>query len=79
MRPRILPILKLCDAFRIEADRIEAELEMPAKEHPVCRRFLEKPGVGAITALSFYTAIEYPTRFRRCDDVAAYLGLTPRI
>jgi transposase len=79
MRPRVLPILKLCEEFRIEADRIEAELDMLAKEHPVCRRFLEIPGVGAITALSFYTAIEDPTRFRRCDDVAAYLGLTPKI
>ncbi len=37
------------------------------------------PGVGAITALSFFTAIEEPSRFHRADDVAAYLGLTPRI
>ena len=40
---------------------------------------MEIPGVGAITALSFFTAIEEPARFRRADDVAAYLGLTPRI
>ena len=31
------------------------------------------------TALSFFTAIEEPSRFRRADDVAAYLGLTPRV
>jgi transposase len=40
---------------------------------------MEIPGIGAITALSFYSAIEDPTRFRHVDDVAAYLGLTPRI
>lgn len=43
------------------------------------RRFMGVPGVGAITALSFFTAIEEPSRFRRTDDVAAYLGLTPRV
>lgn len=79
MRPRILPILDLCERLQADAERIGTELELLAKENPICRRFMEIPGVGAITALSFYTAIEDPTRFRRCDDVAAYLGLTPRI
>lgn len=79
LRPRILPILDLIEQFKTEASRIETELEAMAQGNPVCRRLLEIPGVGAITALSFYTAIEDPTRFRRVDDVAAYLGLTPRI
>jgi len=79
LRPRILPILDLCARLHADAERIEAELEMLARQNPVCQRFMEIPGVGAITALSFFTAIEEPTRFRRADDVAAYLGLTPRI
>jgi len=79
LRPRILPILDLCVRLHADAERIEAELEMLARQNPVCRRFMEIPGVGAITALSFFTAIEEPARFRRADDVAAYLGLTPRI
>ncbi len=36
------------------------------------------PGVGPVTALSFMTAIDDPTRFRRSRDVAAYFGLTSR-
>jgi len=36
------------------------------------------PGVGAITALTFVTAIDDPGRFRRSSDVGAFLGLTPR-
>lgn len=79
LRPRILPILDLCARLHEDAERMEAELEMLARQNPVCRRFMEIPGVGAITALSFFTAIEQPERFRRADDVAAYLGLTPRI
>ena len=79
LRPRILPILDLCERLQIDAARIESELEALAGENPVCRRFMAIPGVGAITALSFFTAIEEPTRFHRADDVAAYLGLTPRV
>lgn len=44
----------------------------------LCRRFLAIPGVGPVTALSFMTAIDDPSRFRRSRDVAAYFGLTSR-
>lgn len=42
------------------------------------RRFMAIPGVGPVTALSFMTAIDDPSRFRRSRDVAAYFGLTSR-
>ena len=46
--------------------------------HELRRRFMQIPGVGPVTALSFMTAIDDPTRFRRSRDVAAYFGLTSR-
>lgn len=79
LRPRVLPLLDLCQRFYDEVQRIERELNLLATATPACRRFMEIPGVGTITALSFYSAIEDPSRFRRVDDVAAYLGLTPRV
>ena len=39
----------------------------------------EIPGVGPICALSFISAIDEPTRFRRNADVGAYLGMVPKI
>ncbi|EKD39836.1 MAG: transposase, partial [uncultured bacterium] len=36
------------------------------------------PGVGAITATSYVTAIESPDNFRRSRSVGAWLGLTTR-
>ena len=36
------------------------------------------PGVGPVTALTFRTAIDDPSRFRRSRDVAAYFGLTSK-
>lgn len=52
-------------------------VEMVARSE-LCRRFMEIPGVGPVTALSFMTAIDDPSRFRRSRDVAAYFGLTSR-
>ncbi len=46
--------------------------------HELCRRFMQIPGVGPIAALSFMTAIDDPSRFRRSRDVAAYLGRASR-
>lgn len=44
----------------------------------LCRRYLEIPGVGPVTALTFTTAIDDPRRFGRSRDVPAYFGLTGR-
>jgi transposase len=44
----------------------------------LCRRFMAIPGVGPVTALTFRTAIDDPSRFRRSRDVAAYFGLTSK-
>lgn len=41
------------------------------------RLLMTVPGVGAITALAFASAVDDPARFRRSRDVGAHLGLTP--
>lgn len=79
LKPRLLPILDLCVYLQKEADRIEAELTKLAGTIDVCARFMKIPGVGPITAISFLSAIEDVNRFRNVEDVAAYLGLTPRV
>lgn len=40
-----------------------------AMRDELCRRFMEIPGVGPVTALSYSTAIDDPSRFRRSRDV----------
>ncbi len=44
----------------------------------VCSRFMEIPGVGPVAAMTFMTAIDDPSRFKRSRDVAAYFGLTSK-
>lgn len=46
--------------------------------HELCRRFMQIPGVGPVAALSFMTAVNDPSRFKRSRDMAAYFGLTSR-
>ena len=79
LRDDIEPLLALALAMRSYLENLEAQLLKTAKEHPVCKRFLDIPGVGPICALSFYTAIEDPGRFSRNSDVGAYLGMVPKV
>lgn len=75
----VLPLLDVCESIRRYCFSLDKRLSALAREHAVCRRFLAVPGVGPITALSFYSAIDDPHRFDRVEDVGCFLGLTPRI
>lgn len=57
---------------------LDRELRRAAKAREVCRRWMRMPGIGPITAVAYYTAIDDPARFRRSKDVGPYLGLTPK-
>jgi transposase len=75
----ILPLLELSLSLRTFLASLHAQLTAWASDHEVCALFMEIPGVGAICAASFYTAIEDATRFARPTDVGPYLGLTPKV
>jgi len=75
----IVPLLELAVSIRRYLERIDADLDAWARSNRVCAMLLEIPGVGPLTAVSFYTAIEDPWRFEAATDVGAYLGLTPLV
>jgi len=75
----LTPLLDLCTSLRRFLDRLEKQLGAWARAHPACSRFLAIPGVGPITAISFYTAIEDPGRFPKAASVGRYLGRAPNI
>jgi transposase len=71
----------LLDVWRAAGERkkaVELQLVRLARNVEACRRMSSVPGIGAITALTFVTTIDDPTRFERSTDVGAYLGLTPK-
>ena len=76
--PELKPIVEVCESVRSYMRTLDRDLESRARNHEVCRRLMEVPGVGPICAISFYTAIEDPERFDTVERVGAYFGLTPR-
>src|SRR3954464_8341265 len=60
-----------------EVAKLHKELLMIARADGVCRRLMTVPGVGALTALTFKTAIDDPTRIAKSRDVGPLFGLTP--
>jgi transposase len=74
----LLPLADVCESLRAYLHHIDRELNFAAKANPICKLLMEIPGVGPLCALTFYSSIEDPERFRKSADVAAYLGLIPR-
>jgi len=64
----------LCQA----AADLERAVKEKAAQHSVARRLMTIPGVGPTVALNFIALVDDPSRFRRAENVGAFLGLTPR-
>lgn len=78
LKKTVMPPLNL---YREACKRIEPmtkRVKEIAENTPMAKRFMGIPGVGPITALCFYAAIDHPERFKKSADVAAYFGFTPR-
>ena len=78
LQEMVRPMLAARQALQIQYQALHALVLKAVRTHQVCRRLLTVPGVGAVTALVFATAIDDPARFVRSRDVGAHLGLTPR-
>jgi transposase len=71
-------LLSARDVLLDQLRRLDRKILVAAKADPVVRMLMTAPGVGAFVALTFRSAIDDPSRFKRSKDVGAWLGLTPR-
>lgn len=74
----ILPLLEAWQAVRTRAAKLGRHLLAGARQSQACRQLMAIPGIGAITATSFVTAVEDPGNFKSSRSVAAWFGLTTR-
>jgi len=75
----IMPAMLDARAALIAAfDRLHRQVLAIVRLDPVCRLLMTAPGIGAVTALGYKTAIDDPHRFRHSADLGPHLGLTPR-
>ncbi|TAU45466.1 IS110 family transposase (plasmid) [Rhizobium leguminosarum] len=74
----ILPLLEAWRSLRLQAARLGKQLLAEARRNQQCQLLMSIPGVGAITATAYLTAVEDPANFKRSRSVGAWLGLTTR-
>ena len=74
----IEPLLAVRAAVRRELDALTKRVNALARESRACRILTGCPGIGPVTALTYASAIDDPTRFARSSSAGAYLGLTSR-
>jgi len=72
------PMLRARQALRAEYINLHRDLLRIVRADVVCRRLMTVPGVGAIVAVTFSSAVDDPALFRRSKDVGAHFGLAPR-
>lgn len=74
----ILPLLDAWRDIRKHAASLDGQLLAAARNSRETKLLMTIPGIGAITSLSFSSAIEDPSNFKRSRSVGAWLGLTTR-
>src|SRR6188508_674068 len=72
------PMLRVRDALRCEFHVLHRAVLAIVREDAVCRRLMTVPGVGALVAVTFASAVDDPARFRRSRALGAHFGLTPK-
>jgi transposase len=79
MLDRIIASMLLArEALRSEFGTLHRELLAIVRADAVCRRLMTVPGVGAVVAVTFKSAVDDPRRFVRSRILGAYFGLTPK-
>ena len=61
-----------------EFTKLHREIPKIARADKICRRLMSTPGVGALVALTYRSAVDDPTRFGKSSTVGAYFVLTPK-
>lgn len=64
--------------LQAEYSKLHKEMLMIVRKDEVCRRLMTAPGVGAVVAITFKTAVDDPTRIGKSKAVGALFGLTPK-
>jgi transposase len=72
------PMLRAREALRTEYQVLHRAVLALVRGDAVRRRLMTVPGVGALVAITFTTAVDDPARFRRSRAVGAHFGLTPK-
>lgn len=71
------PMVRARASLRQELAGLERRVRQIAQDDPVCRRLMSMPGIGAVVALTFRSAVDDPERFTSSKKVGPWVGMTP--
>jgi transposase len=71
-------LLAVHEALLREFNGLEKRVRTMARQDARVRLLMSAPGVGAIVALTYVSAIDDPARFKSSKVVGAHFGLTPK-
>jgi transposase len=71
-------LLAVHEVLRREFSGLEKRVRGAAREDARVRLLMSAPGVGAIVALTYVSAVDDPGRFKSSKGVGAHFGLTPK-
>lgn len=71
-------MLRARETLRTEVSALHRKVLTIVRADKVCRRLMTVPGVGALTALAFKSAVDDPARFASSKAVGPHFGLTPK-
>jgi transposase len=74
----IEPLLTAHATLRKSFTELHRQVLAVTRIDPVSRRLMTVPGIGAVTALAYCSAVDIPERFPRSRAVGAHFGLVPR-
>jgi transposase len=81
--PNLLPALTaMLDVLALagaQAKELKKSLEARCAQDAVSQRLESTPGIGPLISTAYRATIDDPHRFSCGDEVADYLGLTPRV
>ena len=79
LEPILAPLLGIYQRAQQAAKALEETVKRHAQQDPVCQRLMQVPGVGPVVASTYVATLDDPRRFPTSTQVAAYLGLVPRV
>ena len=71
------PLLRARASLRQELAGLERRVRQLAQEDQVCRRLMSMPGIGAVVALTYRSAVDDPARSSSSKKVGPWVGLAP--
>jgi transposase len=73
----VRPMLQVWRELKDQITRFDKAVRQEVHQRVECRLLMNVPGIGALSALAYVSAIEHPERFRQSCNGGAHLGLTP--